>query len=420
MAAAAPARPVQPNFLRPIVADVQFDYKSGRTAEGWPLESIKAGGLPGLTAYACFYVSRHKRPQLMGPNQNKIGLDPEFCHVFWAELPGFTTVSALIDAMTAYARSPLKTGDRTACLTVLDGLIWALAPQQQYASWLHTVSQVELLAGARKVISAVRETLAATGQGALTDLETEALEEAEAVLKEAGRVADSVASTGCTLVSAPQVDSILASVYGAATRHFPPSDPPTPVPVASYPTDSATAVDSLWGCPFEAIAAAWTHAEAAAFRSIAFHEWRVAGWDRARYEHAADGVRRFIDHYNAGALWVTSEVLVGSTPVARAATITRFIQVASTLRRLNNFSALFQIATGLRRDSVARLKDSWALVPPQAMERWQQVLALAGKWHFTLVTSDLCRWRWRVSEAEVIMPITDVNATHSKLPLYFL
>ena len=149
----------QPLLQRPMVSDVQFDYKTGRTPEGWPVECIKAGGLPGLAAYACFYATRAARPELVGSPSSRLGLDAEFCHVFWAELPCFADVSALIRALLAYARSPTTTGDRTACLTVLDGLAWALDPRRHYACWLPGVAQVELLAGARSVIYAVRDTL---------------------------------------------------------------------------------------------------------------------------------------------------------------------------------------------------------------------------------------------------------------------
>ena len=366
---------VQPLFQRPVVSDVQFDYKSGRTLKGWPLECIKAGGLTGLVAYACFYASRHRRPELMGPNQNRIGLDPDFCHIFWSELPGFVSVPSVITAMVAYAKTA-KLEQRTVPLTVLDGLIWALKPTHHYASWLSTVSQVELLAGARQVIEAVRETLQSLAGGALTDIEINALQEAEAALTEASKLSDSLATGGNLFASAPQVDSALKGIYGSVPHN---QIPGAVVPVVHYPIDGTTTAEVLWALPFDSIAAAWTHAEMRLFRAIPFHEWRVAGWDRARYEHAADGVRRFIDHYNASALWVTSEVLLPDTPAGRAAAITRFIQVMSTLRRLNNFSALFQIATGLRRDSVARLKQTWMLVPPPALERWQAFQALAGK-----------------------------------------
>jgi hypothetical protein len=384
--AAAPPPPEQPLFQRPIVSDVQFDYKSGRTAEGYTLESIKAGGLPGLAAYACFYASRAKRPELMGPNQARIGLDPDYVHLFWAELPGFASVGAVVDALLAYAASVTKPEQRTVAVTILDGLAWALAPAHHYVGWLGAVAQVELLAGARRVIDAVKAALAAAlGGGPLTPVETSALEEAEAALRDAGRLVDALASRGGTAASAPAVDAVLAATFGGgggsgsgAVPHH--RDAAALVPLAAAPAvDALTQVESLWGVPFEAVAAAWTHGEAALFAAIPVSEWRGAGWDKPRYEHAADGVRRFIDHYNATALWVTAEVLVGNTPEARAATITRMVQVGTTLLRLRNYSGLFAVASGLRRGAVARLAASWALVPPPALERWAAIQAVTGE-----------------------------------------
>lgn len=316
----------QPEFRRPVVADVQFEYKSARTPEGWPLECIKAGGLQGLTAYACFYASRARRPQLVGANQSRLGLDPDFCHVFWAELPGFAGVGALVAALLAYARSPATSGDRTAALTVADGLVFALAPRSHYFGWLHSVAQVELLAGARQVAAALRETLLGLPGHALTPLEQGALLELDDVLAQAGALCTALASQGVTACSAPRLDRALRDMYPGApaltTERGAPLRPPP-----ACPLDTATRVDSLWGMPFECIAGAWTHIESRLFADIPVAEWRGAGWDRPRYEHASDGVRRFIDHYNAGALWVTAEVLARDSPEARAATITRFVQV---------------------------------------------------------------------------------------------
>ncbi|MCV5263811.1 RasGEF domain-containing protein, partial [Escherichia coli] len=81
-----------------------------------------------------------------------------------------------------------------------------------------------------------------------------------------------------------------------------------------------------------------------------------------------DAIRRYIDHFNAMALWITAEVLAQPTPATRAATIVRFVRLGVLLLRYNNFSALVELAIALRRDVVARLRATWALVPPPAME----------------------------------------------------
>lgn len=391
--AATPLPPAaQPQLLRPAVSDVTFDYKSGRTPQGWPLESIKAGGVPGLTAYACFYACRAARPELMGGNQARIGLDPDFCAVFWSQLPDFTSVPAVVDAMLARLRpaaaatadaaaaaQPLP--DRNVALTLLDGLAWALEPTRQVALWLHATALVELLAGADRVAAAVGAHLSAL-PGGPTATEVQAMEGLRVARERAGAAVDALVAGGGLAWSAPRVDVVLDALYGLepAVDGVPPLSPPPRVV-----TDDDTRVTGLWDVPFEALAAAWTHTDAALFRSIPVAEWRDAGWDRPRYEHAADGVRRFIEHYNATALWVTAEVLLHDTPAARAAAIVRFLQVLSTLRRLCNFSGLFAVVSGLRRGAVARLGHTWALLPRAASDRWRDHLALAG---------ELMGWGW--------------------------
>jgi len=134
--------------------------------------------------------------------------------------------------------------------------------------------------------------------------------------------------------------------------------------------------DTLWAVPYDLLAAQWTYIEHALFRAIPASEFLACGWDKARYEHASDAFRRYADHFNAMSLWVTAEVLSQGSNPARAAMVVRFIKVGVCLRRYNNFSGLVQLCLGLRRDIVARLSDTWDLVPAPARERLDALYAL--------------------------------------------
>ena len=365
----------QPLLQRPLTSDVSFDNKSGRTAEGWPVEQIKAGSLYGLTAYACCYATRRRRPHLLNRDQSRIGLDADYCTVFWNELPAAVGIPAIFNELHAYLRSVSSSvAPRTSVpLTIVDGLLVALEPARRHVLWLTPVGQVQLLAHGRVLADAL--TLAIRGQeGGSTPEEESALDLLETALRAAERAVDAAAAAATSCV--PATNRILQRLFGRVT-----TADGTPIPIFSYATDlegADASIDYLWDASPASIARQWTHMEMVLFHSIPVSEVLVAGWDKPRYEHVADATRALIDHFNAGALWVAAEALAPDAPAERAAVIARWIQIACALRRLNCFSGLFQIAMGLKREAVTRLDATWSYVPALARERWAAILALTG------------------------------------------
>jgi hypothetical protein len=359
---------------RPVVSDVQFDYKSGRTRQGWPLEQIKAGGLRGLVAYACFYACRELRPHLMGDDQNRIGLDPDFCAVFWTELGGFASMPEVTSAMRAYVVACRGTGDEAGPLTVADGLAYALNPRWRALLWAKPAAQLQLLVHGGALAAELRALFTARDPPHRDELD--ALATLEARLAEAGRAVDAAAAAAAHSVCA--TNRVLRRVLGEDVR----SRSGTLLTLPEYPSydgELPLGAGGLWDAPLPLLAAQWTHIESRLFRAIPPREVIAAGWDRPRYEHAADAARVLIDRFNACALWVTAEVLICPSPLERAAVIARWIQLACSLRRLRNYSGVFQVSVGLRRDCVARLGASWALLPPVAKEKWAEIAALTGE-----------------------------------------
>jgi len=124
-----------------------------------------------------------------------------------------------------------------------------------------------------------------------------------------------------------------------------------------------TLAGPLWTYPPAAIAEQWTLLDHAAFCAIPLKELLDCGWDKARFEHSADMVRRYVDRFNAVSLWISAEVLGQPGDEERAAMITRIVQTAAHLRRLHNYCGVSACIMALRRPSVSRLSFSWELVP---------------------------------------------------------
>jgi len=124
-----------------------------------------------------------------------------------------------------------------------------------------------------------------------------------------------------------------------------------------------TIAGPLWTYPPAAIAEQWTLLDHAAFCAIPLKELLDCGWDKARFEHSADMVRRYVDRFNAVSLWISAEVLGQPGDEDRAAMITRIVQTAAHLRRLHNYCGVSACIMALRRPSVSRLSFSWELVP---------------------------------------------------------
>jgi len=370
---------------RPSAAPVAFDYKTGRTAIGCPLEHIKSGSLRGLVEYGSFYAARLRRPELAGSNPNRLGLDDEFVSIFWTMLSSFTKPEALGREIAALVES--AAGSPLGVLQLAEFMIAGLEPAHKQIYRLPVHEQEQLLAIGSRVLSAFHAALAGWDAGSVPAHVLPLVEECLSRLQHC-------ITTGASLsrgIKSSLALSGLGGDGGAAERErcggsliashavdlmAPlPRLPPTLVPRPRLlPTDLTSAYQSLWHAPYGELAAQWAYCDHGMFRAIPLAEWLACGWDNPRYLHAADAIRRYIDRFNATALWVTCEVLAEETPEGRAAVIVRFVKLGLLLRAFNDFTALAELSMGLRRTSVQRLARSWELVPDAAMGHWQALV----------------------------------------------
>jgi len=239
-------------------------------------------------------------------------------------------------------------GDAAAAATpsALEGAYATLA--QQGPAWPALAASVELLgtrlAGAARLVDALGAVSFSGGAGGT-----------------GGEGAFVAAGAPQSLLAARAVQTALGFRYAPLPPHPWLGTAPQPaLPASPLP---------LLALPAQTLAEQWTLLDHAAFARIPLQEFLECGWDRARYEHCADAVRAYVDRFNAVALWVSAEVLAQPGDEERAAVITRFAQVASHFRRLNNFCGVSAVGMALRRESVARLRFAWDLVPRAAAAR---------------------------------------------------
>ena len=101
-------------------------------------------------------------------------------------------------------------------------------------------------------------------------------------------------------------------------------------------------------------------------------------------KHDANGIDIVIARFNLVVKWAVSECLLTETPSERAKCISKFIHVAAHCLRLRNYASMYQITLALLSSDLARLHQSWALVPPadkQTLERFEKLCQPLRNFH---------------------------------------
>uniref|UniRef100_A0A8C5SVP4 RAS guanyl releasing protein 4 n=1 Tax=Laticauda laticaudata TaxID=8630 RepID=A0A8C5SVP4_LATLA len=81
--------------------------------------------------------------------------------------------------------------------------------------------------------------------------------------------------------------------------------------------------------------------------------------------HGISALERAITLFNSISQWVQVMILKRPTPQQRAEVFTKFIHVTQKLRQLQNFNTLMAIVGGLCHSTIARLKETHALLPSE-------------------------------------------------------
>lgn len=113
------------------------------------------------------------------------------------------------------------------------------------------------------------------------------------------------------------------------------------------------------------------------FKKLVPHQCLGAVWSRRDKDrsHDAATVLATVNQFNAVSFRVISTVLVEPNlrPLERADILASWLDIARELRVLKNFSSLKAIISGLQSNSVYRLRKTWALLPKEKAELFDEL-----------------------------------------------
>lgn len=120
--------------------------------------------------------------------------------------------------------------------------------------------------------------------------------------------------------------------------------------------------EKVFELPVQNVAQQLTLIEYTLLNDIRLTELYGQAWNKEGKDERAPNVLKYISWFNRVSRWVCTEIITLSGEVERAAAITKFIEIGKELFLLNNFNGVIEILSALHSSSIARLKDSWALV----------------------------------------------------------
>ncbi|KAL7271626.1 hypothetical protein RUND412_005602 [Rhizina undulata] len=89
-------------------------------------------------------------------------------------------------------------------------------------------------------------------------------------------------------------------------------------------------------------------------------------------------VNRIISHFNHVAYWVASVILEKPKPKHRARALEKFMNIAWTLRHMNNYNSLGAVIAGINGTAVHRLALTRELVAPTVIKKFMRLELLMG------------------------------------------
>ncbi|XP_043076713.1 RAS guanyl-releasing protein 2 [Puntigrus tetrazona] len=130
-------------------------------------------------------------------------------------------------------------------------------------------------------------------------------------------------------------------------------------------------------------------------------------------------LERFITLFNSVSQWIQIMVLSKPTAQQRATVISEFIKVAQRLLQLQNFNTLMAVVGGLSNSSIARLKDTQALIGSETRKVFDGLVELVTS------SGNYSRYRQRFSECSGFrfpilgVHLKDLIAVHVALSDWF-
>jgi hypothetical protein len=101
-------------------------------------------------------------------------------------------------------------------------------------------------------------------------------------------------------------------------------------------------------------------------------------WTKKNRTELAPNICYVITRFNQMTIWVTKEILTPDNIKQRCAIIQRMLDICKICLKLNNYVTVFQITSALISTPVQRLRKTWDLLPPNAMEQMNEFKRLCS------------------------------------------
>jgi len=125
--------------------------------------------------------------------------------------------------------------------------------------------------------------------------------------------------------------------------------------------------------PLLEVARQITMIDFAIFSKIEPKECLNQAWNKGHRETKAPNIYRMINWFNQLSNWVGSVIVQLPELEDRVKMMGKFIELANHCKELNNFNALFSVLSGLALASIFRLKQTWAALPPEDLQKYKDL-----------------------------------------------
>lgn len=101
-------------------------------------------------------------------------------------------------------------------------------------------------------------------------------------------------------------------------------------------------------------------------------------WNKDKYKYRAPNIRKLIQRSNSVTMWVCSLILWQATLKERIKVVTKIINIANHLRKLNNFNSLIAFVSAMNNAAVHRLKHTFQGLPQETQNLLEELKQLTS------------------------------------------
>ncbi|KAL9654235.1 hypothetical protein ABK040_010267 [Willaertia magna] len=149
------------------------------------------------------------------------------------------------------------------------------------------------------------------------------------------------------------------------------SDPPPP-PVV--PANVFSPKLSIWDIKEEELAKQLTKMDHGLYRNIEAHELLNCSWSKPKLRHRSKNVIKSIEFFNKLSNWFATQILTEESLRERKNKMTKLMNVAKHMFKLNNFNSLMALNSAFENAAVHRLKVTVGEVDKNSYEEFKETV----------------------------------------------